>query len=409
VTLAGAGRAGPQAWEPVAPSRLAETEDPITGPPAERVWFAQALRGVACLVVVWEHLAHVYLGAPAIVQLVIFTPPDPSLHAPGFQVTIYAWLTRIYVDPGQFGVSLFFLISGFVIPFSLERHRLGGFFVRRFFRLYPTLWAAIAVSLTALAVQAFLVHNGFPVGRKSIVTSGMLVGVYVGRPWVDPVYWTLAVEELFYAIVAVLAWRGLLHRRAVLVGVTLVLAVNAVLLGRVPTPVTFVPRFWYLRTHLARNSCFVIFILVGVAFHEHYKGRWSGRAALALGAGGLAAYAAVLFAGPFPGNQAGIYLGSAIAALLVFTPLYVLREHVPYSRGLDALANISYPLYLVHTVVGWVLLRALLHEVPNFFVAVPLAIAASIAIAAVIHRLVELPSNAIGRRIVARPAFRRTP
>ncbi|HTJ74438.1 MAG TPA: acyltransferase [Acidimicrobiales bacterium] len=410
MTLAGAG-AGLGAEERLGQPWLDDADAPISGPPAERVWFAQALRGVACLIVVWEHLAHVYLTSPAVVRLVIFTPPDPRLGVapPRAQTAVYEWMTKIHVVPGQFGVSLFFLISGFVIPFSLERHRLGGFFVRRFFRLYPTLWAAIGVSLTALAVQAFLVHNGFPVGKKSIATSGLLVGVYAGQPWVDPVYWTLAIEELFYAIVAIVAWRRLLSRPAVLAGVTLVLAVTAVALARMPAPTTFVPHFWYLRTHLARNSCFVIFILVGVAFHQHYRGRWSGPAAVAMGGALLATFAVGLLAGPFPGNQTGLYLGSAVAALLVFTPLYVLRDRVPYVGVLDALADISYPLYLIHTVLGWILLRALLHVFPNFFVAVPLTLAVCIAVATVVHRLVELPSNALGRRIVARPAFRRAP
>jgi peptidoglycan/LPS O-acetylase OafA/YrhL len=379
----------------------------ITGPPSERVWFAQALRGVACIIVVWEHLALLYLAAPAVVQAVIFTAPDQSLGVqyPDFQKEIYAFLGRLHVGPGQLGVSLFFLISGFLIPFSLERHRLSGFFVRRFFRLYPTLWCGIAVALVALGIQAFLVNNGFPVGKKAIATSGLLISSYVNQPWVDPVYWTLAIEELFYAIVAVVAWRGMLHRRAALAAVGLVLFVTTIGLARMPNETTYVPEVW--RTQLARNSGFVIFILIGVAFHQHYRGRWSATAALAMGAGMLGTFAAALFAGPFPGNQAGIYLASGVAALVVFWPLYVLRDRVPELRALDALANISYPLYLIHTVVGWILLRALFDLFPNFFVAVPLALAACIAIAAVIHRLVELPSNALGRKIAARPAFRR--
>ena len=403
MSRAGAGTTAP------ARSEVDFTDGSVTEPPGQRVWFAQALRGIACLIVVWEHLGHVYLSTPSIVQLVIFTSPDPSLgvEAPGFQTAVYRWLNEMYVVPGRFGVSLFFLISGFVIPFSLERQRLGGFFVRRFFRLYPTLWCGIAVALIALAVQAFLVDNGFPVGKKSIATSGLLVSAYVGHPWVDPVYWTLAIEELFYAIVAVVAWRGMLHRRVALGAVAVVLAAVCIGVARMPAPTTSVPDLWYLRTHLARNAGFVIFIFVGVAFHQHYRGRWSATTAVAMGGGLLAAFAASLLAGPFPGNQAGLYLGSGVAALAVFWPLYVWRERVPEVRALDALANISYPLYLIHTVVGWVLLRALFDEIPNFFVAVPLALAASIAVATVIHRLVELPSNALGRRIVARPAFRR--
>src|SRR5262245_55208370 len=45
--------------------------------------------------------------------------------------------------PGEFGVHLFFTISGFVIYFTLERSRtVGDFLFSRFSRLYPAYWAA---------------------------------------------------------------------------------------------------------------------------------------------------------------------------------------------------------------------------------------------------------------------------
>ncbi len=404
-----AGSSETPAAPPTAPPAVSATAVGVAS--TEKVWFAQGLRGIACLIVVWEHLAYDYLAAPDLVRLIIFTPPDLGLgvRPPGWQTAFYQWLTSLHIAPGQFGVSLFFLISGFVIPFSLERHRLSGFFVRRFFRLYPTLWAGIAVTLAALAIQAHLVQNGFPVGKKAAGSSGLLVGVYMGQPWVDPVYWTLAIEELFYVIAAFTAWKGSLHRRAVVAAVGLGLAVTTIVVAPIETPVGSVPPYWYLRTHLARNACFVIFILIGVAFHQHYRGRWNTATSAAMGAGLLGAFAVSLAAGPFPGNQAGIYLGSGIAALVVFTPLYVWRDRVPRARALDALANISYPLYLIHTVVGWILLRALFHVAPNFWVSVPLALVICVAMAAAIHFLVEIPSNAIGRRIVSRPRFRRVP
>ena len=39
---------------------------------------------------------------------------------------------------GPFGVALFFVISGFVIPFSFETYGRLDFIVARFFRIYPT-------------------------------------------------------------------------------------------------------------------------------------------------------------------------------------------------------------------------------------------------------------------------------
>lgn len=50
------------------------------------------------------------------------------------------------VDWGRFGVVLFFLISGFIIPNSLKPgSSLSRFFISRVFRLYPVYWVVLGV------------------------------------------------------------------------------------------------------------------------------------------------------------------------------------------------------------------------------------------------------------------------
>ncbi|MEN3316529.1 MAG: hypothetical protein V7605_2763 [Acidimicrobiaceae bacterium] len=369
----------------------------------QRVWFAQALRGLACLIVVVEHLGHDYFATPGVVSLLAFTPPDKRLviPSPALQTSVFGWLDKVHLWPGAFGVALFFLISGFVIPFSLERNTIGGFFIRRFFRLYPTLWTAIGITLAVLAVQAWFLGAAFPYHGDTIASSGGLVGVYLGKAWVDPVYWTLAIEEIFYAIAALCAWRGVLHRRATVVLVAAALTTVCVTVGP-PDPTTSVPPLWYLRTHLARNSGFVVFILIGLVFHEHYRGTWRTGSSLATGAGLIGLFTICLYNGPFPGNQAAIFLVSTMSALVVFTLLYMVRDLVPYLRPLDWLADVSYPLYLVHTIIGWILMRVFFRYFASYAVVVPLTMAIVIALAAVVHRYVEVPTNRLGRRLGSR-------
>ena len=51
-------------------------------------------------------------------------------------------------NAGRFGVALFFLISGFVIPFSFKEPRpLLRFALSRFFRLYPAYWLSLMLAL----------------------------------------------------------------------------------------------------------------------------------------------------------------------------------------------------------------------------------------------------------------------
>src|SRR6201999_2953774 len=57
-----------------------------------------------------------------------------------------------WFSAGDFGVSLFFLISGFVIPFSFANRSRLGFVLSRVCRLWPTY--AVGVSITIMALWA---------------------------------------------------------------------------------------------------------------------------------------------------------------------------------------------------------------------------------------------------------------
>ena len=62
-------------------------------------------------------------------------------------------------------------------------------------------------------------------------------------------------------------------------------------------------------------------------------------------------------------------------------------------------ADISYPLYVVHGVPGYVLLLVLLNDGWPPAAAILLVTSASIAIAYAVHRLIEGPTHRIGKRL----------
>jgi exopolysaccharide production protein ExoZ len=94
----------------------------------------QALRGLACLVVVLYHIA-------------------------GYENTFWTkWRTFHFVRWFGFaGVDVFFALSGFIIAWA-HRDQLGQakhlprYLVRRFRRIYPVLWAAMLASMALVAV-----------------------------------------------------------------------------------------------------------------------------------------------------------------------------------------------------------------------------------------------------------------
>lgn len=375
--------------------------------PTHRVWFAQALRGVAALIVVLEHLTQDFINAQQLASSLSFTTPITNLPAPPLR-EVPQFLARYSISPGIFAVGLFFLVSGFVIPFSLERRTLGGFAVRRLFRLYPTLWACMAVTIVTIVVLSG--HDGFPFSASTLATNAVLVSTYASKGFVDPVYWTLVIEELFYVCAAVMASRGLLNRRTTLVALAAFLTIMSVWVGnpRTPTPANpEVVDHYVLRFHLGFNSTFVLFILIGVVLNHHYRRVWRTLDCLALGAGLVALFYVGLHNGPFKGNEPAVFFACAVAALVVVLVLYAARDWIPYSKTVDRLGEISYPLYLLHTIVGWLMLNALTRATGQFYVALALTLPAVFLLAIAVHHAVEKPSMRLGRRIANAPRFRR--
>ena len=98
----------------------------------------------------------------------------------------------------QFGVRVFFVISGFLITSLLlrERERTGGidlkhFYVRRMYRIFPPAYVLILVTVA--------------LNRNTLIWRDILLAMtytsnYCPQPWLLAHTWSLAVEEQFYLL-----------------------------------------------------------------------------------------------------------------------------------------------------------------------------------------------------------------
>ncbi len=112
-------------------------------------------------------------------------------------------------EAGLLPVLCFFLISGFVIAWTVDRSETSvDFVVSRFSRLYPAFWASIGVTV-GLTVC-------WPLPGADLTVSQVLVNLtmaqeFMGVRSVDGVFWSLTVELTFYIwVLAVLVcgwWR----------------------------------------------------------------------------------------------------------------------------------------------------------------------------------------------------------
>src|SRR5262245_18274368 len=165
------------------PIRAAETQLPRPEhPELSRLLFLDALRGIAAMAVFISHAAE---RVSPILRDIVHTR----------------------FDLGHFGVTLFFLCSGFIIPFSLERQNsLPRFWISRTFRLFPLYWFTIGISVfLAYAMSERRSLSALLSANSSIILGNMtMLQLFMGIPHIRGEYWTLSFEMLFYIVMSML-------------------------------------------------------------------------------------------------------------------------------------------------------------------------------------------------------------
>ncbi|MGY0232946.1 acyltransferase family protein [Longispora urticae] len=247
---------------------------------------------------------------------------------------------------GYLGVDLFFVISGFVVLLSAWGRTARGFAVSRVVRLYPAFW--VAVTLTALVS---VLSGRFRVGPGQYLANLTMLNPAVDIANIDVVYWTLWAELRFYLLVFVLVLIGLTRRRVLLA----LWAWLAVTLG---TQLGLLPGF----VDLLGQSTFAHYFIAGMALGLVYRSgpTWELGAILAL-CWGNALYRGVGFAAGVGDRYATAF--SPVVVCVVITAVFAvmllvaLRRTATLGRPWMAHAgSLTYPLYLVHAHVGFVVL-----------------------------------------------------
>ncbi|GAB2482442.1 acyltransferase family protein [Streptosporangium sandarakinum] len=367
-------------------------------PNSSRLAWLDALRGPAALAVVLHHSGWTFL-------------PD-----------IWAEVDR-RIDVGTWGVFVFFMVSGYIIPASLERRGdLRAFWVGRAFRLLPLLAVAVVLALLLAAAGAFDLHPGLGARPLPLVVLGnaTMLQELLGVPAVIGVMWTLSYEMAFYLLTAGLFAVRQAHRSAVIAVVLALVAVPlglllprpaikggadlvAALLGVAAVAVIAVSACGRGRKRVAAAVSGGVLGLALVVLGSRI-GAWQGLIVLAMMFAGTAVYRAergairwrtaaatvlvVLACGLLAKDDPG-WAPALLLAAAFFAAGFALRRR-SFPRWLTHLGVISFSLYLLHPL--------LLRVVPNL----PLFFLVLVPLAYLTHRLVEAPAQRLGRRLARR-------
>nr|WP_221379371.1 acyltransferase [Actinoplanes polyasparticus] len=379
-----------------------------------RLDWLDALRGLAAITVVLFHLSPQVIGDDA--HLAVMRQ----------------------INLGKYAVLLFFVVSGYVIPMSLERHgSLRRFWIGRLCRVYPAY--LVTIGLFALLASAGLLH--WQASLRAETGAGVLAHLtmmpdLVGVRGVVRVFWTLSYEMVFYLVVAGLfAWRA--HRHSAWYAAALGLVAG---LAGPYLPDALLGNSWSDRRLLAA----VLVLLVGLTLILQFRGSAAGAigigfvllpalnghpspASTVTSSGQGLLLLAVMFAGTVvyrwqhgqTGRVPAVAALAVVACALVadqgftttlaviatFLLAYVFRKRA-MPQVLTGLGRISYSLYLLHVMVLFMIPRV----VPDLGTqALPIRAASGVAyvivmllLAAISYRMVEQPGQALGRRLISK-------
>lgn len=156
----------------------------------KRLELLDATRLIAAVMVVFFHWTFNGINNGKIST--IHQPPSIS------QVTQY----------GYWGVTLFFLISGFVISYSIQGKTARQYVTARLTRLYPAFW--VCLLLTTAVTLLVRPGQGMDIqGPTQFFANLTMVPNLLGQKYVDGAYWTLGFELFFYVIVLLIMLAGL--------------------------------------------------------------------------------------------------------------------------------------------------------------------------------------------------------
>jgi peptidoglycan/LPS O-acetylase OafA/YrhL len=306
---------------------------------------------------------------------------DDKINFPGYPHAAFRF------GLGQYSIDLFFMISGFVILWSVQRvATVGDFAYSRFSRLFPAFWASLLM-VSGYVLFAEHVLDVHQLGPLAFTFPQWLANVTMLPHWVpggnfeaiEGAYWTLAIEMGFYIAIGVaMAFRLTTRNRIVpLIAVVWTLDTASTglhFLSALNSGVHVEFRDW---TNL---------FLAGMALFLLYQDRDRPRRDRQI-------LWVVFWSAPLTDvMRFGGVRGPIVAVFCVLMYFAVFRT-VPglTSRPLLWLGGISYSLYLVHNAMGMLTMKMLMDHGSSRNVAMLVALVQAFVLAILLNKIVEKP------------------
>ena len=321
------------------------------------------LRGIAALLVVYRHLFETYWFNKEFNGNLIGDKNFEFIHHLSENIFVqfasYTW-KHFRSSWGTIGVGLFFLISGFVISFSISKRDSAHFILNRILRIYPVVFFVLLLDIIYLYSYNYIYQENhlYSIPWKDCFFNATLILRFLNNsPFIDPVLWTLEVELLFYIIVSCLTKLHIQNPKTFLAIYIFILVLSLIL------PLASTKNNLYINNILLfiQNSLpHLSMMFIGVYFYNLYTKNWR------LNIKYISIFLSIIviqYAYKYYYDKNFIvYISSYSIALLIWCFTYNFRDQLKHYSILNFFASISYSLYLNHQLLGYILITLFLKQ-----------------------------------------------
>ena len=331
---------------------------------------------------------------------------------------------------GAMGVQLFYMISAFTLFLSLanrkkaEKKPLVNFFIRRFFRIAPLFYCAIAFYILTSGIGPnYWVEDGQSITIPNLITHITFTNGW-NPYWINslvPAGWSIAIEMPFYLIVPYLFKTIKTINQAIYLTLATLFInklINFILSQRPLIPERQIWDLFLVYWLPSQLPFFALGIVLYFLLKDTISNQVPSESSLQsqLKRQITPLFFITLFLAVFSyvsKAQLGI-LGFLYGIALLILAVFLSQHSVPFlvNKFWCYLGKISYSAYLTHLTVlsvarGFLqkalsLLNLNLPPTINFILLLGISLAATIAVSAVTYKFIEMPGLKLGRTLIAK-------
>ena len=298
-----------------------------------------------------------------------------------FICTTKGFITNSYIidffSIGKNGVQLFFVISGFIIPWSMYHSNykinyLPKFLLKRLLRLEPPYIISIVIAIIIISLRKIILKNNdldFEL-QQVVLHLGYLIPFFEDFKWINQVYWTLAIEFQYYLLIALLFIPITSKNKFIRFFTFIILLLNGLF-----TNSEFLP-YWL--------PVFLLGILIflnkinKINKYEYY----------------ILTFITFIFLYFY--HSYGVIIYSFLGVIGI-----MFLSDKSFKIG-DLFGEISYSIYLTHTIIGATVINILSHNVTNEFyklIILLLGLLITFLVSKLMYNFIEKPSKLFSSKI----------